>query len=549
MLFERRSIVKNGLLLVCFGMWLVFNLWSLERYPAPTCDETFYARTALRYTQAVFAGNAWPPAEGRLFYLPHGRTYWLVLGGFLSLLGRSLFVARSTSLIGWILTALATYWVGWRYTASKRVASWSAGLVSVAWIALQTGHRVRPDMLAAAVSTGMVGFSHIALSRRKPWLYVSLGLATTLSLDVHLIVLNIILPLVVLVAVQTVRNHEFRQLIWYGLGLILGTAAVTLLHMGVMGNLVFSQLESEPTSLLQNYIHTGIGNNGLLGRLLTGIGNTGRFWWNSLAWTPPFFALPQAGLFAGGLAVSVFGRDRNLRMLAFVSLLSILSFSIANSTYQLLGYAIIWVPLHMVMGVAAVFNLGKELEDMKIARWFLPNTLLVGLLLAYVSGDAYLAVTHQTESYTTSAQHLIEDVEPGESILISSLWWWALPDDITFLDEMLLAPRNSVPWWNAVPDDELLSADEVAPVQAAAVTATRAQQLVESRLIDDLRPNYIVDDGVMGCQVGGTLLSEALTFQTQQVCMLVRQVTPEIVGDVTIQPCYGPQSLYTCEWP
>ena len=102
-----RKRLTWGLGLLALGLF-TFQAATLLDYPAPTCDEAFYSRTALRYVRTLGADAAWPPI-GVSFFMPHGRAHWLILGSALQLFGTSLVSARSVSLVGWLLFTIATY--------------------------------------------------------------------------------------------------------------------------------------------------------------------------------------------------------------------------------------------------------------------------------------------------------------------------------------------------------------------------------------------------------------------------------------------------------
>ena len=505
---SRKQLLGAGVALYLL-VWAAFNLSSLSRYPSATCDEAFYARSALRYTEALLAGERWPQS-GTGFYLPHGRIYWALLGGALTLLGQTMFTGRLVSLAGLAGVMAATYLVGRRY-ASPRVGLWSAALIGVTWIGLHTGHRARPDMLAVAASIGTVGLAHVLRERGQAWLFGALGLALTLQLDIHPLTMHIGIPLAVMVAIGLIRDRAWASSAWFVLGLAVGGVVLLQLHLGPQAVPMLKRFLLSPLEVAQSQGLMALSgaNSSVLDVLLASPQRFGNFWWHCYAWLTPVFSLPQAVLFVLGLVGALIKPDRNLFSLAMLVIFS-----------------------------SALFDLAEKLRSLPIVRRW-PEALLTGLWLTYVAGGAYLVFTRPARAYQTGADRLVEHIEPGARVMAHSTWWYALHDKVVFLDETLLTPVNSGLWWNSVPEtDDMELAD--LPVKLADEGSPEANaRRVEAVLRDDLRPDYVIDDQVMGCLSSPSPLSEPLTAYLEQVCTPVDDITLEV---------YGRQVVYACDW-
>jgi 4-amino-4-deoxy-L-arabinose transferase-like glycosyltransferase len=533
--FSRSRFLRVGLIVGLIA-WFGLNLWTLERYPPVTCDETIYMRTAERYERALSGGESWPQGTGVVFWLPHGRAYWLALNGAFALLGETLYAARLVSLVGWGGAVAATYVLG-RQAVSRRAGLWSAGLVGLAWVALHTGHRARPDMLAAAVGTVTFGLVILARQRDKGWLYLVLGLAATLQLDFHFNLVHFTWPIALLITICLVRERAFGKLGWFVLGLVVGGLFVVWLHLGGASGPILGEMFGNPVGFIAGYVARGQeGGRDIGAALLNGFASFGRFWWRYYGRLAPVLSILQAVLFIGGLVFALLVRDRSLRTLLLLVVLSSLTFAVVNAGYQLIGYAMLWLPLYTVLGVAAVYGLAERLRGAPEGKRRATNALLGVMALLYLAGDAYLIATHPAGLYRDAAARLLEDIEPGSRVLTGSLWWHAMRDEVVFIDENLLWPTRSSVWLTAVPDEDPPEMSLVSSI----VRPHEARPLVKARLEDELQPDYVIDDGVTGCQSTISPVSRVLTLYLEEHCTRLDEVTLKL---------YGSQTIYACEWP
>ena len=508
---------------MALGGMMLFHYISLLDYPVPSCDEAFYGRSALKYLDAAVTGNSWPAADA-FFFLFHGRVYWLVLGIAFSLLGTTLFAARIVSLVGLIILVVATFFVGKMYV-NRKVGLWSAGLVPVAWLSVYSGHIARPDMLAAAVGAVSVAWAKYALDSRRWFNFLLLGFLLLAQTEIHPLPMHLVLPILLMITA-----YVFRNKLWIPLG-------VTVLGMLIAGVIVILGRYGAETMV---FLRTLVGENDFLVELMRGgssadgtyrldwAANFLQFWWESYAWLAPFVSIPQALFFLSGLIFAYVSNSVGLRSLASIVVISSVSFAMTNSSHAWLGYSLLWIPYYMVMGVAAV----SRLRVRSPWNWLNGNVATVVLVLhslLYLAGDVYLVSGDRGklgETYYTEANHLLAGIPVGARVLAKQYWWYAMLDRVTFLDEHLIAPQGSLAWWVGIPDGIASRRQETG----------RSMQVMK-QFDEELQPDFVVLDGVLGCFDVREANFDAFLKVVQSRCELKQQYHSRL---------YPPQQIYQC---
>ncbi len=525
------------------GVWLLVNLATLTRYPAATCDEAFYGRSALAYVQAALAGASWP-AAGLNFYLPYGRAYWLLLGAVLRLAGPDLFAARAVSLLGWGALIAAAYRLARRSGASLAASRWAAALIAVAWLPWFAGHRVRPDVWAAAAAA--LAISCLPAPDESPgvWRLAGGGLLLAGGLLFHPVAAYLAGAAVVVWSIQLLRARQLAGMGALALAFALGALLIGWWHLGAAAGPLAAGALADPVGFLRRYNLAGAAGAppGPLPAAAAAVRWYAGFWWSSYAWSVPIIALPQAALFLGGLAYGVAGPEPRLRALTWTCLLGSLLFALINAGYTAPpGYAVQWMPGYAVLSVQALTGLSRRFRPPPRLRIAWDSFGLAGLLALYLAGAAYLLRTYPPAEYRRVGQALAAAIPAGRSVLSSPIWWYAIGDRVVFLDETQIAPRYSILWWNSVPAE---SADAAAPALIPIVpslpSAARAAALAGQQLAEASRPDYVVQDAYLGCLSAETALGEAARAEVARSCHSVRAVESAV---------YGSQIVYACRWP
>ncbi len=431
-----------------------------------TCDETFYIESAVQYTRS-FGPSVWPQ-QNNFFFLPHGRLYWLILGSLGLLLGPSIAVSRFVSLLAILLLTLGTRQLALRYS-DEWVANWSAILVITAWSVLHAGHLGRPDIVAAASVVWSAVLIVTASRKRSRLMLLLSGFALIMQLDLHLNALHFVLPLLILAGWELGRAH-----LKDGLWILVGAAAAGFILIALHAPSYFG---AAGTVLGDDAPTTAQGN-----LLLLALSSLVRFWRIYYLWQLPYLSLITGSLLLTGFTLGWLANLNFVRKLNMVSLVAFITFGLINQEYQLLGYATLWLPFLTISGVATWrWLLGR----FQVASLTLADVYVIGVAIAFFGVGLLLTVRGQYGALRAFAQAFEEQLPEGAVVLAAPYWDYVLPAHVVVADEHNLHPFGTNRYWNGAPDNE----DVTAAVNRADVPAP----------IVELAPDYIIDDGVVGC--------------------------------------------------
>ena len=515
----------------CLFVALVgFHFLTLLEYPAPTCDEAFYGRTAIKYYDAVTTGHIWPPLDA-YFYLFHGRWYWMILGVVFSILGNTLIAARIVSLFGLVLLVFATFLIGNLYV-NRKTGLWAALLMGTAWLTTYSGHLARPDILAVAIGTMSVVWVKYMLDNPRWWRFFCLGMLLILQLDFHVINIHLILPILLMIVWQP-RNDDAQKNWWTYLGItVLGmlaaTAIVLIVRYGTDITLLLSNINASDTLLLEtvrgyrlvsvekNWFNLGLAANFV------------QFWWSNFGWIAPFVSIPQALLFLLGVTNAYISDNVDLKRLGGLVLVSSFTFMMINSDHAWLSYSLLWIPYYFVLGVAAVRRICLRTNWNMLNR-YCSNIILSLYLVLNVTGDVYLVSGDNSgvsDSYQLEAQQILSQIPAESRVLAKQYWWYAMQNKIIYLDEHLVAPQGSLSWWVGVPDMESISALEKDSLSQS-----------KKQFVENLQPDFVVVDGVLGCSDVPDTQYDDFIMVLESHCKLQDKIDSKI---------YKQQLLYKC---
>jgi hypothetical protein len=445
----------------------------------------------------------------------------------------SLFAARLTGLIAWLLTVVGTYFVALRYTRSERSALWAAILCSLTWLGLYAGRHVRPDIAATAALLGVLYLTHVALERRTGKWFLLLGVCTLGQLDLHFNLLHFAWPLMLIVSIRLIKEKEFRSFLLFVLGLFIGGVIILWLHLGSGLGIIAKILFTDPGQLLSSYMKLDPSEQvALTSRLGYMLSSFGRFWWQYYGRFTGLLSVPQAILFIVGVLTALIAGDDE-KLLGVVILLSSLSFMSLNTNYQLLNYSMTWLPLYIILMTTALFRLEER---------FLPRpaaTLtLIAIGLLYLVGDAYLIAKRFPGGYHADFGELVADVQPGSRVMSNSIWWYAMPDDAIFLDDKLVAPVGSDLWAGGLGADHFEVSDLPILPFVPDQTPLEVRQGVEEHL-NLLSPDYVAFSPDVGCPVTPTPHWLALSDLVESSCTLIQEVDSKEYGIMLLYDCRG----------
>ncbi len=507
-----------------------FHFLTLLEYPAPTCDEAFYGRTAIKYYDAITTGHTWPPLDA-YFYLFHGRWYWMILGVVFSILGNTLIAARIVSLFGLVLLVFATFLIGNLY-ANRKTGLWAALLVGTAWLTTYSGHLARPDILAVAIGTMSVVWVKYMLDNPRWRRFFCLGMLLILQLDFHVINIHLILPILLMIVWQPCNDDPQKN--WWTylgitvLGMLAATAIVLIVRYGTDITLLLSNINAGDTLLLETvvgYRLVSVENNWLN---LGPAANFVQFWWRNFGWIAPFVSIPQALLFLLGVTSAYISDNVDLKRLGGLVLVSSFTFMMINSDHAWLSYSLLWIPYYFVLGVAAVRRICLRTNWNMLNR-YCSNIILSLYVVLNVTGDVYLVSGDNSgvsDSYQLEAQQILSQIPAESRVLAKQYWWYAMQNKIIYLDEHLVAPQGSLSWWVGVPDMESISA-----------LAKDSLSQSKKQFVENLQPDFVVVDGVLGCSDVPDTQYDDFIMVLESHCKLQDKIDSKI---------YKQQLLYKC---
>jgi hypothetical protein len=342
------------------------------------------------------------------------------------------------------------------------------------------------------------------------------------------------------VGIHAVRQKKGTCFTVLVLAFAVTTAVMVWVRLGGAMPLLMDQFVSDPGGALRSYNLAGAAGSG---NLLAGLAGAGGwlagFWWQSYAWLAPIVSLPQAVLFFSGQMYALFSSSERLRHLGQITLVSLLLFGVINAGYTAPpGYALQWMPAYFVMGIDALWELGRGLSALSARREW--ATLAVGaLVLIYAVGTGWLIFSQPPDEYRRVAGAIQRQLQPGELVLASPIWWFALHGGAELVDEGRLAPEHTILWWNSMPDGDVIAGTHsLEPLVPLTVEGTGAD-LIEQAFTGPLGIEVAIGDGAFACLDQDAALSQALTAVLSSTCIPQTEIASVSYGMQTIYQCAG----------
>ncbi len=406
--------------------WIGFQLWALERYPTPTCDEAHYSAAAF---SVLKAGKFGIPFFANLVgvgdsFIAYGRLVLLGQAIVQFFFGPTLLSARLFSLLGTGVLTAATYGLA-TTLYDRRVGLWAAILVAADWAVFMQSHSGRPDIWTTAASFS--GLYLVFWLARNPamWRAVLTGFVAALLQDIHLNGVHFILGISLVAAyVLLVEQKQWKLFAAYGLGGLLGACYFVVVHLFPDPALAIRQYQT----LLVGAQYAAWADVPLADRML-----------DLLRWAFSNYVNNFSGL--GWLLAAFYGpgvllaflcpeRRSSIFLLVF-TLASWLSFGLVN-IHKPDYYAVIWRPGLVILGTAGlVWFAQRPRLTSRLPRLFQARaiTVMLGLLFAgLIAGNVYLAVKFRAVNYKTYANELRLLVPVQARVMADDLWWYALYD-------------------------------------------------------------------------------------------------------------------------
>ncbi|MGB9590287.1 MAG: ArnT family glycosyltransferase, partial [Candidatus Hydrothermia bacterium] len=142
-----------------------------------------------------------------------GWIYYGILALFLKVFGVNIFWARFVSLVSGAVVLICTYLLG-REFRNPWAGLWAATFTSFEILFLRAAHYARTDAMLAATTSVAVLLFVIAVSRKKAWLFISVGLISGISLLVRPLAVFLLPGL----ALVLMFSKQWRGLGWFAAG-------------------------------------------------------------------------------------------------------------------------------------------------------------------------------------------------------------------------------------------------------------------------------------------------------------------------------------------
>ncbi len=525
---------KYGLIVVTFA-WIVFNLATLTAYPLPTCDEAFYTRTAQNY----ISQQQWPPTSASFFFLPYGRLYWALLGYVQQITNSPLLFGRILSFCGLLLTSAATYWLAQALGARRLVALWAALLVAFSWLGFFVSHRIRPNIFAVAMAVIVLALLETTL-RTNRWRVTALfGFLLAAPLVFHSTGVYLSFAAGLWFCATMIKRRQWGCLLLGVFTAGVGLLCILWVRLGAALPLVAAAAVNDPSAFIAGYVSA----SGAQASLFDALVWFAEFWWGYYGWFAPPLSLMQAMLFLLALGYMLYAGAAPMKRLVLLLLLSSVPFAIVNADFTSPPeYAFLWLPLYAIVTVYAADHLADRLK----ANWrILPYGVLGLLLTAYAAGDLYLIVRERNSVYQVRTAAVLAVVEPDASLMAASYWWYGLQTEQRFIDETQLAPVGSILWWNAVPN--AAAAGPLSPNVDITEMSDVELATTAAETLNDLNPDYILEDGRIGCATDPSPIAETVTTYAETQCQPLAEFDQLVSNN--IERYYGEQVLYDCRAP
>jgi 4-amino-4-deoxy-L-arabinose transferase-like glycosyltransferase len=418
------------------------NIYAAPRYPAPSCDEVSISSIATsfleqgRFGWSVFTQGDIASRDINVFR--HGRLYTAGLIALFWAFGVSLTTARAYSLIGGLVATALVFYIGRRFY-NGGVGLLAAMVFATSVLTFLSAHLLRPDIWLSAFNLLTLLSIHKALNiSRARWSFLS-GLLAVACFDIHGHGFAIVTAaLVIIVYDAGWRQKQWAKPVALIGGLAVGFAVWLVIHLWPSPQAAYSQVGE--VLAFTNLAPAGSqSTSGPLQNILSVGPYLVSAYWGTGVW----LGVLEAVLSLVGVVVALHRRNASDQLLLIWSVITFLVYATVFSQ-RFVNYNILWSPLLILLGVAAVEELFKRAaERLERPRLAQPATALaIGILAALnVGGDMSLARIFNNTNFDSMGQTLQAVVPGGSRVLADPNWWWWLRTGRTFItDEYFLYP-------------------------------------------------------------------------------------------------------------
>lgn len=397
---------------------LAIHLIFLTRYPAVFIDESWNSNAVWTWLQtgtlfdSIHAGTLDQFGHEWLRRPYLGSIPWLISFGTF---GLGLFQARLVSWFFGLILLLATIEVG------RRLYSLTTGLLAAFCLSLTApflsgSHYARQDIILAVFLMASFGLAWEALEKEKWWLHFLSGLVLALSIDVHENGALFIPALAALYLLTYKTTLLTKTGTWFvALGGLTGIVYFVAAHI-LPDPAAYFTLSSFRFSAVAHDYRMPISTLNIWTLLKSVDGQIGiyHFYTNGL----------DFAIIGAGLVFIAYRRRRSdffLLTLIVVSFLSFVLFQGSKPWY----YAIHLYPFFM-LAVAATLVALLQKKSVEPGQTIFVGMLLVLFLFNGLAHTVKPAIQNRDYNFYALADQVKADIEPGDRVLGSPMWWLGL---------------------------------------------------------------------------------------------------------------------------
>jgi 4-amino-4-deoxy-L-arabinose transferase-like glycosyltransferase len=425
---------KIGLALgaVALSAFFILNLVSLNSYPTPQPDDTFFGVVANEFIEHGKFGNPlyddMSGSSESLFHL--GRVYMLMIVAMFKLFGVGLYQGRLLVLIGHWVTALELFFIG-KLLWGKAEGLIAAAVLLTSWYAFWSAHTLRPDSWVNAGGALCILLLLWLLRSPSHKAGFIVGLATVLILDIHIKAVHYSLATWFLAAAIMLRRRETRPIfISLAAGAVLGVVYWFAIHVLPDPQLALAQLSSGPNARQLTPQADVLYQISETIKVFSTIFQSTQFGW------------VEFGYILVGAVALAFRRQSSDKLIMAYAAIYLISFTFLMPV-KALYHIFLLLPLLSLMiarGIPALAEaLLKRFNTLLVSLAWATVMFAAPLLLLYTAGDIKFAWANRQISYDNYANQLLRLVPADANVLGENTWWWSFrtgrfTSDISFIN-------------------------------------------------------------------------------------------------------------------
>lgn len=392
---------------------IAVNLYSLEQYPMPHCDEVIYANVSHNfYTQGRFSVS-WVGSfrNWDQTHVPSGRLYHIGQG-LLLFFGNNLANARLFSVIGWLAAALTLYFVGVRLY-DRTTAVLGALLLAVSLNTLYMSHIGRGESwVSFAIAAAILGALRIREHPSSASFFLFGILAGILGIGFHPYAVWVIGPVMIWLLWGQMRTSRGRvRLLWAFTGSLLGGGGMLSAQFLPNPGIAIAQLREMSTILpwTGNFFARLVGQWQFMQQAF--VDNLNRA---VLVFT--IFAL-------GSIGVALWKGTSSDRFLVGVLGISLLVFAFATAHKYNVSFPL-WDPILALLIASAAVRTASYLSTSvlqghpgRFSKTTLAVLLVAPLIIINLAAWAYLSIKFHPRDYQAYLARVQQSVPPGSTVM------------------------------------------------------------------------------------------------------------------------------------